>query len=337
MEFRTLLNCFESEGFFASFNCFPGLFSMVQSAKGQPAIGAQSGRFSAVKQCCQVLAHGKGGGQVCPRGWRLTNASVWKNWVKKNICHDASARLLKDRFWTLHTSLAVASCLKSHIINLLMDGINTLYWIRSSVTLLLLDFLVWHMYWLRFNSIWPNVTKQTRKSVLALRNGVFSTVVLNLLGHNNGVLHNALLKATHWFRGIQQLHVYLFDPLLNDIYLLRMQKKGGFDSHLTTYHNSVFPTAKWPICSGQKGNLAKSNQDSRGSYRVSTYLEGSRLERMGMNTFTQELYSQMRMPKFDTLVSSCGLSLKIVDLCWFLCELSVLFWFKGPIMSRGGI
>ena len=191
-----------------------------------------------------------------------------------------------------------------------------------------------YMWWLRFNSIWPNVTKQARKSVLTLRNGVFSTVVLNLLGHNNGVLHNALLNPLiPWYSAVACLPFWSFIKR----HISTNAEKGGFDSHLTTYHNSVFPTAKWPIWSGQKGNLAKSNQDSRGSYRVSTYLEGSRLERMGMNTFTQELYSQMRMPKFDTLVSSCGLSLKIVDLCWFLCELSVLFWFKGPIMSRGGI
>ena len=177
-----------------------------------------------------------------PRGWRLTNASVWKNWVKENICHDASA-LLKDRFWTLHTSLAVALCLKCHVIDLFVDSINSAE--LDPLSLYFLDFLVWHMWWLRFNSTWPNPTKQARKSVLTLRNGVFSTVVLNLLGHNNGFLHNALLKAewvggtswqlghqdsynsttAPWFPGIQQLNVYLFDPLLDDISLLRMQKK----------------------------------------------------------------------------------------------------------------
>lgn len=79
----------------------------------------------------------------------------------------------------------------------------------------------------------PNPTKQARKSVLTLRNNVFLSVVFNFFRRNNSVLHNALLKAewvdgmswypnhqdsyyatiAHWFPGIQQLNVYLFDPL----------------------------------------------------------------------------------------------------------------------------
>ena len=132
----------------------------------------------------------------------------------------------------------------------------------------------------------PNPTKQARKSVLTLRNNVFLSVVFNFFRRNNSVLHNALLKAewvdgmswypnhqdsyyatiAHWFPGIQQLNVYLFDPLRHiSLNLYRMQD-GGCDSH---FHKSLLYSLV------QKVTLPKANQDSRVSYTVWTYSEGS--------------------------------------------------------------
>lgn len=145
----------------------------------------------------------------------------------------------------------------------------------------------------------PNPTKQARKSVLTLRNNVFLSVVFNFFRRNNSVLHNALLKAewvdgmswypnhqdsynatiAHWFPGIQQLNVYLFDPLRH----ISLQNAGWGLWFPFPQVTSVFPSTK--------SNLAKSKPRFTGVlYSMDLFGKDPSSDRMGMATFTQELY-----------------------------------------------